>query len=99
MVLDWLPLLDSQLFPAGCRPPVSEEQMQTKASGFACMGELVKRTRLDGLYGCEHGEMGKSSLARRGLPSLDCLTKARRRPRERMPRCQPSGTRELHSIT
>lgn len=42
MVLHWLPLLDSQLFPAGCRPPVTEERMQTKASALACVRELVK---------------------------------------------------------
>ena len=41
----------------------------------------------------------KSSLARRGLPTLNC-NRARRRCRELLPRCQPSGIRhELHSIT
>ena len=51
------------------------------------------------LYGCEHGEIAEILACSPGT-SKSRLHKARRRLRELLPRCQPSGTRhDLHSIS
>ena len=49
------------------------------------------------LYGCEHGEIAEILACSTGTPKSQ-LHRARRRLREVLARCQPSGTRhELHS--
>jgi len=51
------------------------------------------------LYGCEHREIAEILACSTGT-SKSRLHKARRRLRELLPRCQPSGTRhELHSTS